>query len=149
MSTLTGIAVRTRTRAPMQPLDACLITPEQGLAGDHRGRPGRRQVTVLSAEAWQNACEAVGTDLPWLTRRANLLVSGMRFGPQDVGRVLQFGDVRLQITRETDPCQRMDEACPGLREALAPEWRGGVCCRVLTGGLVRLGDEVSLHSRQE
>ncbi len=29
------------------------------------------------------------------------------------------------------------EACPGLRETLAPNWRGDVCCRVLTGGGIR------------
>jgi len=40
----------------------------------------------------------------------------------------------------------MDEASPGLREALEPDWRGGVCCRVLKGGLIAVGDEVTLQS---
>ena len=28
----------------------------------------------------------------------------------------------------------MDEAEPGLMAALKPDWRGGVCCRVIQGG---------------
>ena len=36
----------------------------------------------------------------------------------------------------------MDAACPGLEEALGPGRRAGSYCRVLEGGVVRLGDEV-------
>jgi MOSC domain-containing protein YiiM len=61
-----------------------------------------------------------------------------------VGQVLSIGDLRLEITGETDPCERMTEACPGLREALTPGWRGGVCCRVLSGSEIRIHDPVTL-----
>jgi MOSC domain-containing protein YiiM len=38
----------------------------------------------------------------------------------------------------------MEEQCAGLKAALQPDWRGGVCCRVLRGGAVAIGDSVSL-----
>jgi MOSC domain-containing protein YiiM len=144
MTHLRGIAVRPRSGAPMRPLDRVSVTLEHGLEGDFRGRPGRRQVTVLSADSWLQACAELGRELPWLTRRANLLVSGIGFGPGDVGRTLCIGELELLITRETDPCHKMDQACPGLMAALAPGWRGGVCCRVLTPGNIVLGDTVAL-----
>ena len=50
----------------------------------------------------------------------------------------------LKVTRETDPCPRMDEQLQGLTNALLPDWRGGVCCNVIEGGDVNLGSEVRI-----
>lgn len=146
MLELCGIAIRAGRKAPMQALDRAVVTPERGVAGDFRGRPGKRQVTVLSRESWDRACAELGADLPWMTRRANLLVSGLEFAPAHVGSTLRFGELVLQITRETDPCERMDQAHPGLRAALDPDWRGGVCCRVIAGGEIVLGQRGGLFS---
>jgi MOSC domain-containing protein YiiM len=38
----------------------------------------------------------------------------------------------------------MEEAHAGLKRALTPDWRVGVCCRVLSGGLISVGDTVQL-----
>mgnify|MGYP001261616413 FL=1 len=144
MSQLIGIARRSKKRAAMQELKQTLVGEAFGVEGDLRGKPGKRQVTVLSLESWRQACEAAGADLPWTTRRANLLVEGLLFDKKMVGQILSIGDVQLQITKETVPCFRMDEAHDGLQEALASHWRGGVCCRVLKGGHVQVGDTVHI-----
>lgn len=137
-----AIAYRKKPKAPMTEIDSVEITCEQGVVPDTRGKPGKRQVTVLSLEAWQTACAELGTELPWTMRRANILVSGITFSVADVGKILQIGDVRLQITVETDPCHRMDEQHQGLTAALTPDWRAGVCCRVLQEGEICLNDDV-------
>lgn len=141
---LEGIATRDASRAPMRDCREARITPDAGVEGDLRGRPGPRQVTVLAAEGWEAACAALGETLPWTTRRANLLVRGAALAHTE-GSVLQIGDVLLEITRETEPCLRMEEARAGLRRALAPDWRGGVCCRVVSGGTVHVGQRGELR----
>jgi len=142
MGRLAGIARRERKRAPMETLERAEISTETGVAMDSRGKPGPRQVTVISAKAWRDACRELQRDVPWTTRRANLLVDDLEL-PRTVGSVILIGPVRLQITGEVDPCSRMEEQCPGLREALQPEWRGGVSCTVVEGGTVAVGDEVT------
>lgn len=140
---LVAIAIKSESRAAMVELDCAEISAEQGVAGDYRGKPGSRQVTVLSAEQWSDACSELGQELPWTTRRANLLVEGLSFtNTKDL--TLRVGEVVLRITGETEPCGRMDEQAMGLRQALTPEWRGGVCCRVLSGGSISPGMNVLL-----
>ena len=51
-----------------------------------------------------------------------------------IGRTVRFGQVTLQVLAETLPCELMDRLQPGLWNALKPNCRAGVCCRVLTGG---------------
>jgi MOSC domain-containing protein YiiM len=145
---LIGIARRSVRRAPMQEVNDGLITPAGGLVGDFKGaKYPRRQITVLALEGWQAALAEIGQPgLPWTARRANLLVEGVEL-PRAAGGVLCIGPVRLEITAQTYPCNRMEEAQAGLLSALAKHWRGGVTCRVLEGGPVALGDPVEVLVR--
>lgn len=127
----------------MRELDEAQVSMETGVADDFRGRPGDRQVTLISSAVWRQVCTELDRELPWTTRRANFLVDGVEL-PREPGAIIEVGPVRLRVTMETDPCSRMDEQCPGLREALTPDWRGGVCCRVLSGGKVARGDSVRI-----
>ena len=125
----------------MQELPQAAVTLAGGVADDFRGRPGRRQVTVLSLEDWQAACRDAGCpQLPWTARRANLLVTDVDLA---AAGVLRIGSVELEVTGETAPCERMDQAYPGLRAALAPRWRGGVTCRVRNPGTLVAGAAVT------
>ena len=144
MSRLKSIAIKTAPRAPMQEQERAEITIEKGITGDLRGSQAGRQITILCESAWQNTCDAINTDLPWTTRRANLLVDGVEFGEGDIGKTIRIGDVRLEIMQETYPCSLMDKQHQGLRGALTPKWRGGVCCNVLTAGSIRVGDQVEI-----
>ena len=144
MSRIRAIAIRNRPRVAMQSIDSARIDIASGILGDFRGSQRGRQVTILSESAWQRACDEVGAELPWTVRRANLLVDGIEFDDSYIGKRVRIGEVELEITEETDPCTRMDEQHPGLTAALEPEWRGGVCCRVLKAGDIRIGDAVEI-----
>lgn len=143
MGQVLAIAYREKKRGDMKMLDVANVTLANGIGHDFRGKPGKRQVTVLSKESWQTACEELDTLLPWHTRRANLLITGIDLR-DTVDQTLEIGSVKLRITRETDPCERMEEACPGLEKALAKDWRGGVCCRVISEGSIHVGDNIQL-----
>lgn len=140
---LIGIARRAKPRIAMEELDRTTITRGHGLDGDFRGQAKDRNVTVLFREGWEAACRDLGRDLPWTTRRANLYVEGLS-APQEWGARLRIGPVLLMVTEECDPCSVMEKQAAGLRAALSPDWRGGVACIVLEGGVVALGDAVEL-----
>jgi len=143
---LIGIAVRPAYRAPMQTLERAHIAVGGGVEGDYKGaKHPRRGVTVLAREAWEAALADLdgNDDLPWTTRRANLLVAGVDL-PRAVGGVVRIGAAMLEVTYPTTPCTRMDEARDGLLRALYPDWRGGITCRVVEGAEVALGDAVEV-----
>jgi MOSC domain-containing protein YiiM len=130
----------------MVALQSAAITADYGVANDLRGKFGRRQITVMSEESWNQACRQINALLPWTTRRANLLISGLDFSAKDRGKIISLDDVRLLITYEAKPCIRMDQAYPGLQAALTPNYRGGVCCQVLTEGKISIGASVNIQS---
>jgi MOSC domain-containing protein YiiM len=117
----------------------------KGVEQDFRGSSKKRQVTVLSTVDWQQVCKEMDADLPWTTRLANLLVDELTFSQADVGKTLRVGDIELEITQETDPCIRMDEQHQELKSALMPDWRGGVCCKVIKAGSLKVGNSVELN----
>ncbi|PKR48495.1 MOSC domain-containing protein [Thalassospira marina] len=141
---LCGIGRKAAPRAPVETLQQVSVSTELGVDGDHRGKVRRRKVTVLALEDWQAACNDIARpDLDWTVRRANLLVSGFAL-PHEVGARIGIGDLVLEVSGETDPCKRMEEAATGLEEALRPDWRGGVTCRVIEGADIALGAPVRL-----
>ncbi|MBP6444543.1 MAG: MOSC domain-containing protein [Gemmatimonadales bacterium] len=127
-------------RGPMDPQAEATLVPNQGMAGSV-GRSKRRQVTILSCEAWDAATSELGAAVDPSMRRANILVSGLDLYDTR-GKVLRIGSCRLIIGGELTPCERMDEASLGLQAALTPRWRGGVFAQVEEGGVVRVGDAV-------
>ena len=142
MPELKGIAIAPRIMEAMQAVERADVTVEAGIGGDARGRKRGRQVTILFEDDWKDAVGETGGAMDWTERRANLLVAGMR-SPGEEGGVFTIGGVRLEVTMETEPCDLMEGKRAGLRKALTPSWRGGVCCRVLSGGGIGVGDGVS------
>jgi MOSC domain-containing protein YiiM len=128
-------------RGPMDPLAEAMLVTDQGLEGSV-GRSRRRQVTIISAEAWAKATDLLPARVDPSARRANLMVSGVDLEGTR-GRVLRIGSTRLAIGGETTPCERMEEAAAGLQAALTPEWRAGAFAQVIEGGVIRVGDAVS------
>ena len=142
MTSIKAIAIKNRPRVAMQVIDNAQVTVANGILGDFRGTQQGRQITILSESAWHKACAEVGVELPWTIRRANLLVDEIEFDASYTGKTVRIGEVELLVTEETDPCSRMDEQHPGLTAALAPEWRGGICCKVTKAGSIKVGDQV-------
>ena len=125
----------------MDPVAEATLVAGQGMEGSV-GRSRRRQLSLISREAWQTATAALDRDPGPIARRANVMVSGIDL-TDTRGKVLRQGECRIAIGGELTPCERMDEAADGLRAALRPGWRGGVFAQVLQGGRVRVGDTVA------
>jgi len=124
----------------MDAVDQGELVAGKGLTGNaDQGR--KRQVTLIEKEIWENLMRQVNADLSPATRRANLMVSGISL-ENSRKKHLQIGEILIRIYGETKPCERMDEAIPGLKDAMYEHWRGGAFGEIIEGGIIRLGDSV-------
>jgi MOSC domain-containing protein YiiM len=147
MPRLEQILIKRARLGPMDTASAAELVAGRGLAGN-ANQGGKRQVTLIEQEVWAQLMQQFGRDLPIATRRANLVVSGLPL-VQTRGRILAIGDCRLRILGETKPCERMDEALPGLKQAMYPRWGGGAFAEVLSGGRIAVGAALAWQSAED
>src|SRR5262245_33669441 len=118
--TIQAIWIKRMKRGPMDTIDSATLVAGRGLQGN-ANQGGRRQVTIIAQERWQELMQQLNADISPSARRANLMVKGIVL-ENSRGRVLRVGDCRIRIFGETRPCERMDEALEGLREAMKANW---------------------------
>lgn len=135
--------IKRAVRGPMDARDEVEFVLDSGVRGS-ADQGGWRQVTVIEREVFDRLRDELGPGVDPAMRRANVMVSGIRLEGTR-GRVLRLGDARIELRGETVPCERMDEAHDGLRDALKPGCGGGMFGRVVTGGPVRVGDRAELE----
>lgn len=136
------IGIRPARRAAVQSVVAVRAKARRGLEGDHyQGASGSRAVTLIQFEhlAALASLRGVSAVAPALLRR-NLMVSGLNLMALK-GRCIQVGEAVLESTGPCHPCSRMEESLgPGGLNAM--RGHGGITARVLSGGLLRVGDVV-------
>ena len=141
MGKIEQIWVKRFHRGPMDPVTHGTLVAGQGLL-DSANQGGRRQVTLIARERWNLAVQSMGIHIDPVLRRANVLVAGIDLENTRT-RILQVGGCRLLIRGETRPCERMDEAVPGLQNALDAHWGGGAFAEILRGAEITVGDNVT------
>lgn len=141
MGKIEQIWIKRFHRGPMDPVTHGTLVAGQGLL-DSANQGGRRQVTLIARERWALAVQSMGIHIDPILRRANVLVAGIDLENTRT-RILQVGGCRLLIRGETRPCERMDEAVPGLQNALDTHWGGGAFAEILQGGEITAGDDVT------
>lgn len=137
------IGVRSKRRAPLISLDEVEAVAGCGLVGDHYASKtnGKRQVTLIQREHLTVVAQLLlKPEVLAETVRRNIVVSGINLvALRD--RKFNIGDVLLEGAGTCDPCSRMEEVLgPGGYNAM--RGHGGIVCRILEGGKIRIGDPV-------
>jgi len=136
------IGLRPAKRAPLLSGDSACALTGGGLEGDHYcGGSGNRGVTLIQAEHLGVIASLTGVEkiAPAALRR-NLVVTGLNLIALK-GQRFRIGEVVLEGTGLAHPCSRMEAVLgPGGYDAM--RGHGGLCARVLQGGILRVGDAV-------
>lgn len=110
-------------------------------AGTFSGNPGKRDVTLIEAEALESYERESGKKLSAAQARRNLLTEGVRLNAF-VGSEFQVGAVRLRGLRLSEPCTHLASLThPETLTGMAG--RAGLIAEILNDGELQVGDEIS------
>jgi len=137
-----AIQIAPGRRLPTRSVESVVAEAGVGLVGDryHGGR--HRHVTIQSQELLDRAAEELGHGFDCSATRRNLTVDAGEI-PTKPGVRLMVGEVELEVVRVVAPCRLLDgDIGPGAAAALRR--RAGSACRLLTSGMIRVGDTVDV-----
>src|SRR5262249_16878756 len=140
MAVLLEIWVKRAHRGKMDSAERATLVAGRGIVGN-ADQGGTRQVTIMDLRRWHELMDRLSGGLDTSARRANLVVDSLDLFDSR-GKTLRIGRTRLRVTGETRPCERMDDALPGLKAAMRERWGGGAFAEVIEDGEVAVGDAV-------
>ena len=140
-----------RAFLPMEAFDQLTLVPGKGIEGDrymigresgfysHKPEEGR-QVTLFEIETLEALARDAKIQMLPEEHRRNVTVQGVPLNHL-VGRQFWVGETLLEATRLSTPCRHIEEI---LGKAVFDPLinRSGLNCRILRGGVVRVGDAV-------
>jgi MOSC domain-containing protein YiiM len=137
------ILLRPSREQPMKRVASAEVRLGEGLVGDRfSGRTdSKRQITLFQAENLAVLASLLHRDDidPALLRR-NLLIRGISLNALS-GRQFRIGEVLLQGAAQCHPCSKMERKLgPGGFNAM--RGIGGLCVKIISGGVIQLGDRV-------
>ena len=116
------------------------LTPEWGIVGDAHGGSWHRQVSMLSAEKIDAFRQKIWVDYGAFGE--NLVIEGFDFRSLPVTSRFAIGNVVLEMTQIGKECHNDCVIKQQTGECIMP--REGVFARVVQGGEIHVGDEVTM-----
>ena len=137
------ITARPKRGAEPIELDEAIVDEKTGLEGDHRSKPGKRQITFIQQEHIDSVASFMGKPSvdPKLLRR-NIVIKGVNLLALK-GKSVRIGTAEFEYTGECHPCSRMEENL-GHGGYNAMRGNGGITLKVTKSGSFRKGDAVEV-----
>ena len=140
MGKLLAICTSPRRGTVKTPVESAVLTPEWGIETDAHGGNWHRQVSLLSAEKIEQFRKKL-----WVEYGAfgeNLVVEGFDLRTLPVPSRLAVGGAVLELTQIGKECHNDCAIRQKTGDCIMP--REGVFARVVQGGIIRVGDPVTL-----
>lgn len=140
------IGLRPAKRKDLQAVNEAEIDIQVGLVGDHfKSIRKKRQITLIQKEHLDFVSKTMNKsekDISFLTRR-NIVISNLNLLALKEKQFKLGEEVILEFTGPCHPCSRMEENL-GDGGLNAMRGHGGICAKVIKGGMIKLGDSIEV-----
>jgi MOSC domain-containing protein YiiM len=113
---------------------------DRNFTGDGDEPDPTEEITLIEAEALRRAAAEHGVDLEPGEHRRNVVVDGLALLPL-VGQKIHVGQAEVEVLEDNPPCGYL-QRLTGKPVVTALQGMGGVRGRIVTSGLIRIGDPV-------
>ncbi|MCL5406400.1 MAG: MOSC domain-containing protein, partial [Deltaproteobacteria bacterium] len=138
---IVSIAVSKKKGTRKEPVEEALLTAEHGILGDAHAGAWHRQVSFLAMESIEKA-KAAGLAVGFGDFAENIATEGIDWPAVPVGARFRLGEsVLVEITQIGKECHKKCAIYYQAGDCIMP--REGVFARVIQGGPIRCGDEIS------
>lgn len=130
-----------------QPVKEVLVTPS-GLQGDAHAGQWHRQISILGSNSMSRFAEILGRPLSPGEFAENITLRDFEVEMVKPSDMLTCGDVVLEVTQIGKKCHGNN--CVIFQQTgdcVMP--KEGIFCRVLQGGVLKPGDDFTLHTINE
>lgn len=141
MGKIAAICISKQRGTQKEPVPSARFLPDYGIEGDAHAGNWHRQVSLLSLEKIEEFRQR-GADVDYGAFGENLVVEGIDFASLPVGSRLQAGEVLLEIAQIGKACHQHCAIYHAVGDCIMP--REGVFARVVHGGVLEVGTELSL-----
>ena len=140
--TIKSLGIAVSKLNPMHQVDKIELITGQGIIGDRHlrtdGTRSKRQILLMDIET------LIEFGLSERDIKENITVQGIDFSLIKSGNIAKIGqDVILEISGDCEPCSRMDELRPGLKNDI--DGRRGMLAYVKSGGTISSGDIIIIE----
>ena len=141
-----AVCVSGRRGVAKSPVDSAVFLKDWGIEGDAHAGHWHRQVSLLGADKIR-AFNRQGAGVNPGDFGENLVVEGIGLSQLPVGALLRCGEVVLEITQIGKDCHSHCQIYQRMGECIMP--REGVFARVLSPGVIRVGDQMEVERRAQ
>jgi MOSC domain-containing protein YiiM len=128
-----------------KPVESVELRENHGIVGDGHAGDWHRQVSLLAQESIEKM-RALGLNVAAGDFAENITTSGIELVSLPVGSRLQVGETLLEVTQIGKECHTRCAIYYQAGDCVMP--KEGIFARVISGGVIRPGDEVQLIDTQ-
>jgi len=145
MFKITAICISSQKGTTKKPIKQAEFIPDHGIKNDAHAGNWHRQVSLISRQKIEEFC-AKGANVKDGDFGENLIIDGIDLRSLPVGTVLKCNSVILQITQIGKECHNHCAIYDKMGDCIMP--REGVFAKVVKGGVLSVGDEISINNKQ-
>lgn len=145
MAKIVGVCTSNRKGIPKKNIREAILEQGKGIKSDAHSGPGHRQISLLARES----IDKMRALLPELTEGSfaeNLTTEGIDLVNLPIGSELKIGEsALLRVTQIGKECHTKCAIFHKVGNCIMPT--EGIFAEVLQGGLVKIGDEITIIKR--